>query len=133
MYSKSGYEASKKYREKNIKRVPLDMQIEDYDRLLSFVKEQGKTMNGFIKEAIAFYTEYLSERNAQIQQNTEQQCTDTAEEKTPKSGVIDGNGSAEENKPLLGYGSPEAWLNRRREVIADIEERKKAGTYKLEY
>ena len=32
-YDEKAYEASKKYKEKNIKRVPLDMQISDYEAI----------------------------------------------------------------------------------------------------
>lgn len=51
-YSKGSYESSKKYKEKNIKRVPLDMQIELFEALKQTAEAQGETVNGFIKTAI---------------------------------------------------------------------------------
>ena len=51
-YTESGYRASKKYREKNIKRVPLDMKKAQYEELLAHAAEHGETVNGFIKRAI---------------------------------------------------------------------------------
>ena len=51
-YSKSGYQASVRYKEKNIKRVPLDMQITDYERLKSAADEAGEAVNTYIKTAI---------------------------------------------------------------------------------
>lgn len=51
-YSKSGYEASKRYKANKIKRVPLDMQMEDYDRLKAAADATGKSVNAYIKEAI---------------------------------------------------------------------------------
>ena len=41
-YSKGSYESSKKYKEKNIKRVPLDMQIELYEALRQAAERKGK-------------------------------------------------------------------------------------------
>ena len=42
-----------KYKAKNIKRVPLDMQKTDYENLVSISSSCGKSVNGYIKEAIA--------------------------------------------------------------------------------
>ncbi len=42
-----------KYKAKNIKRVPLDMQKTDYENLVSISAKSGKSVNGYIKEAIA--------------------------------------------------------------------------------
>ena len=42
-----------KYKAKNIKRVPLDMQKSDYENLVIVSTMSGKTVNGYIKEAIA--------------------------------------------------------------------------------
>ena len=42
-----------KYKAKNIKRVPLDMQKSDYENLVIVSSMSGKTVNGYIKEAIA--------------------------------------------------------------------------------
>lgn len=51
-YSESAYKAAKKYREKNIKRVPLDMQMSKYEELQAHAKARGESVNGFIKRAI---------------------------------------------------------------------------------
>lgn len=41
------------YAKKNLKRVPLDLQIEDYERIKSSIESMGyKSLNGFIKQAI---------------------------------------------------------------------------------
>lgn len=42
-----------KYKARKIKRVPLDMQISDYDKLATIAAKCGKSINGFIKEAIS--------------------------------------------------------------------------------
>lgn len=52
-YSKGSYESSKKYKEKNIKRVPLDVQIELYEKIKRVAEANGETVNGFIKQAIS--------------------------------------------------------------------------------
>lgn len=41
-----------KYKEKNIKRVPLDMQKSDYEKLSDAAAAAGMSVNGYIKEAI---------------------------------------------------------------------------------
>lgn len=51
-YDESSYIASKKYKEKKIKRVPLDMQISDYEKLQSTASEAGEKVNEYIKKAI---------------------------------------------------------------------------------
>lgn len=42
-----------KYKEKNIKRVPLDMQKSDYEQLAAAARAVGQSVNGYIKQAIA--------------------------------------------------------------------------------
>lgn len=51
-YTKEGYEAAKKYKSEKIKRVPLDMQKEDYDVLKATADAMGEKVNEFIKKAI---------------------------------------------------------------------------------
>lgn len=51
--TESQKKASYKYHQKNIKRVPLDMQKSDYENLVTVSSRSGKTVNGYIKEAIA--------------------------------------------------------------------------------
>lgn len=50
-------ETQKKYNAKNIKRVPLDMQKTDYEKLSAYCKHEGESVNGFIKSLIAPYLE----------------------------------------------------------------------------
>lgn len=40
------------YAKKHLKRIPLDMQIEDYERVKAYTERTGETVNGFIKRAI---------------------------------------------------------------------------------
>ena len=51
-YSKEAYEAAKKYKNEKIKRVPLDMQKDDYDILKAAADACGEKVNEFIKKAI---------------------------------------------------------------------------------
>ena len=40
------------YAKKNLKRVPLDVQKEHYERIKNHAEGRGETVNGFIKRAI---------------------------------------------------------------------------------
>lgn len=51
-YSEASYKASQKYRANNIKRVPLDMQIADYEKLKAHAEAHSESVNGFIKRAV---------------------------------------------------------------------------------
>lgn len=51
-YSKEAYEAARKYKNEKIKRVPLDMQKDDYDVLKAAAEACGEKVNEFIKKAI---------------------------------------------------------------------------------
>ena len=51
-YTKEAYEAAKKYKNEKIKRVPLDMQKDDYDVLKAAADSCGEKVNEFIKKAI---------------------------------------------------------------------------------
>lgn len=51
-YNEGSYAASKKYKEKNIKRVPLDMQIDAYKALQAAADRAGEKVNTYIKKAI---------------------------------------------------------------------------------
>ena len=42
----------KKYKKENIKRVPLDLNIKDYEKIKGHIQETQETVNGFIKRAI---------------------------------------------------------------------------------
>lgn len=51
-YSESSKRATYKYHAAKIKRVPLDMQISEYDDLKRAAANNGESVNGFIKTAI---------------------------------------------------------------------------------
>ena len=51
-YNEKSYQASNKYKSKNIKRVPLDMQIEEYERVKAAADSVGEKVNQYIKQAI---------------------------------------------------------------------------------
>ena len=44
--------ANTKYRKDNIKRIPLDVQIEKYEQIQKAAAEAGESINGYIKRAI---------------------------------------------------------------------------------
>ena len=44
--------ATAKYKEKNLKRIPLDVQKEKYEEIKTAATNANKTVNGYIKEAI---------------------------------------------------------------------------------
>lgn len=50
--SKASNEAQYRYNAAHIKRVPLDMRIEDYMRLKTVADASGESVNGYIKKAI---------------------------------------------------------------------------------
>lgn len=51
-YNEVSRKASAKYRAAHIKRVPLDMQISDYEKLKSAATANSESVNGYIKQAI---------------------------------------------------------------------------------
>lgn len=51
-YNEASYKAANEYKKKNIKRVPLDMQIADYEKLKAAADACGEKVNEFIKKAI---------------------------------------------------------------------------------
>ena len=50
--TKNSMQSQYKYNKEHLKRVPLDMQLEEYNQLKQFVTDRGYTVNGFIKQAI---------------------------------------------------------------------------------
>ena len=52
-YSDAHKKAAMKYAKKHLKRVPLDMQLSQYDTIKAHADATGETVNGFIKRAIA--------------------------------------------------------------------------------
>lgn len=51
-YTESQKKASLKYAKENLKRVPLDLKKEEYERLSAAAKSADMSINGFIKAAI---------------------------------------------------------------------------------
>jgi len=51
-YTKESKKSILTYKAESVKRVPLDMKNEDYDRLKVVAEANGETVNGYIKEAI---------------------------------------------------------------------------------
>lgn len=51
-YNESTYKASVKYRAAKIKRVPLDMQLSEYEELKQASAAAGVPVNTYIKQAI---------------------------------------------------------------------------------
>ena len=51
-YNESSYKAANAYKKQNIKRVPLDMQISDYEQLKVAADACGEKVNEYIKKAI---------------------------------------------------------------------------------
>lgn len=45
-------ESMYRYRDKNIKRIPLDVQKEKYDEIKAAAAAAGESVNGYIKKAI---------------------------------------------------------------------------------
>ena len=52
-YTETSYKASQKYKANNIKRVPLDMQLADYEKLRAAASAIGQPINAYIKQAIS--------------------------------------------------------------------------------
>ncbi len=44
--------ANNKYREKSIKRIPLDVQKEKYEEIKAAAEKANESVNGYIKKAI---------------------------------------------------------------------------------
>lgn len=51
-YNAKSKEATLKYRAEHIKRVTLDLQVEEYNKIKKYSTERGETVSGFIKRAI---------------------------------------------------------------------------------
>ena len=60
-YNEATKKAAYKYKAENIKRVPLDMPISDYEALKQFAADHGEKVNQFIKSAIKERIERMTE------------------------------------------------------------------------
>ena len=55
--------ASRKWMEKNLRRISFDVSNDYFDNVFEpFIKVHGYTMRGFILEAINHYMEYITEK-----------------------------------------------------------------------
>lgn len=50
--SKAQVKATKKYKAKAYKRIPLDVRIEEYEALKTYTDKTGESINGFIRKII---------------------------------------------------------------------------------
>ena len=50
--AKTRAEISIDYAKRSLKRIPLDVQKEQYENIKAHAEQQGETVNGFIKRAI---------------------------------------------------------------------------------
>ena len=50
---RTGYSAQTKYKKENMKRIPLDVRIEEYEEIKDHTTKTNESVNGFIKRAIA--------------------------------------------------------------------------------
>lgn len=50
--SKTRSEINIEYAKRNLKRIPLDVQKEHYERIKAHAESKNETVNGFIKRAI---------------------------------------------------------------------------------
>ena len=51
-YTEAQKRATAKYKEKEYKRIPLDVRISEYNALKDYCEKNGKKINGFIRELI---------------------------------------------------------------------------------
>ena len=51
-YSEKKKEYNQKYTKQNIKRIPLDVQLSDYESIRKAAAAQNESINGYIKKAI---------------------------------------------------------------------------------
>lgn len=68
-YSKAANEAAKRYKSQHIKRIPLDVQIEDYERIREAAEKAGRRVNSYIKEAIEMRMEADSDIHGERKEN----------------------------------------------------------------
>ena len=51
-YSESSNKATQRYKAAHIKRIPFEMQLEDYERLKAAAERANQKMNAYIREAV---------------------------------------------------------------------------------
>lgn len=51
-YNETTYKATTKYKSAHIKRIPLDVQLSEYELIKASADASGETVNGYIKTAI---------------------------------------------------------------------------------
>lgn len=53
MYNEVQKKATKKYKDKHYKRIPLDVPIEFYEQVKTYALSNGYTVNGLIRELLS--------------------------------------------------------------------------------
>lgn len=76
-YNEKTYKAANKYKESNIKRVPLDMQIDKYEELKAAAYAAGEKVNTYIKRAIEERMEREREDGQPVNSGTVEQMLST--------------------------------------------------------
>lgn len=51
-YNENAKKAAYKYKKANIKRIPLDVQNDEYEQIKNAATAAGESVNGYIKKAI---------------------------------------------------------------------------------
>ena len=62
MYSEAHAKASIKYAKNNLKRVPFDLKLSDYERLKGAADRAGEPVNTYIKNAVNMRIEIDSKK-----------------------------------------------------------------------
>lgn len=51
-YTEASGKASIKYAKKNLKRIPLDVKLEQYEQIKAFAEDHDESINGLIKRLL---------------------------------------------------------------------------------
>lgn len=81
-YSKAQNKASQKYKQKKIKRIPLDVQQEKYNQIKEHTTNTRESVNGFIKRAIDVTMESDTARGYDVSISKEKEKTVSKDNKT---------------------------------------------------
>lgn len=88
-YNEAANKSAQEYKRKNIKRVPLDMQNAEYEKIKAVATEQGEKVNEFIKRAIRMRVEILAVSKIVTGEQNGEELTAPG----GGSGIQDGNAS----------------------------------------
>lgn len=65
-YNESAYKSSQKYKAAHIKRIPFEVQIEEYERIKAAAEQSGQRVNAYIKEAIRMRMETDAQKESPV-------------------------------------------------------------------